>query len=155
MVMILCDKSLMNLISNYDLIDDYESSQIQPASIDLRIDQTLILEPKLFALGSTMEYIKIPSKYVGRVEGKSSWGRLGLAIHITAGYIDPGFEGNITLELYNFSHKTITIERGTTICQMAVEMLDNEPLKVYGDETLQSHYQGQTGITKSYMQKED
>src|SRR5574344_310353 len=110
--MILCDKSLLDLISHYDLVDDYESSQIQPASIDLRIDQTLILEPKVFALGSTMEYVKIPSKYVGRVEGKSSWGRLGLAVHITAGYIDPGFKGNITLEFYNFSHKTITIKRG-------------------------------------------
>jgi hypothetical protein len=99
-----------------------------------------------------MEYIKIPSKYVGRVEGKSSWGRLGLAVHITAGYIDPGFEGNITLEFYNFSDKTINITRGSSICQMAVEKLDKAPLRVYGDENLKSHYQGQTGITESYIE---
>jgi dCTP deaminase len=151
--MILCDKSLKKLCDSNELILNhaYDEEQIQPASIDLRLAQNLTIPPGGNALGSTIEYVQIPASYVGRVEGKSSWGRLFLAVHITAGYIDPGFCGEITLEFVNFSKEEIYIPRTTLICQLCIEQLDDTPERLYGDESLGSHYQGQTGVTPSYL----
>lgn len=134
------------------LLTPYTVEQVQPASMDLRLNENIFLEPKDFTLGSTIEYVNMPKHLVGRVEGKSSYGRLGLAVHITAGFIDPNFKGNITLEFYNFSNKTIHLKRGVNICQLCLEELDAVPEKVYGQ--CNNHYQGQRNITESYLDNE-
>lgn len=149
--MILSYQSLVNECLD-GLLDDFDYNQIQPASVDLRLAQNITLNPLEFKLASTLEYVSMCDYFVGRVEGKSSLGRLGLGVHITAGFIDPGFQGNITLELFNFSDKVISLSKGDFVCQLCLEELDEITQKVYGE--CGNHYQGQTGITKSYLEKE-
>lgn len=109
----------------------------------------LIIQPHEFLLATTKEYIKLPNDIVGRVEGRSSIGRLGLTVHVTAGYIDPGFQGNITLEMYNMNKYPIAIYPNQRVCQLVLEEL-NEPAKYpYGCGECGSKYQGQTGATCS------
>lgn len=134
------------------LLDTYSIEQVQPASVDLRLNENITIQPLSLKLGSTIEYVTMPAEYSGRVEGKSSLGRLGLLIHLTAGYVDPGFEGNITLELFNCNNTVLNLKSGMSICQLCLEELDNVPNKLYGE--CGNHYQGQTGITKSYLEKE-
>lgn len=154
--MILCDDSLKELLE-FGLIKDnnYEENQIQPASIDLRINETITVPANGVALASTIEYIRLPTDYAGRVEGRSSYGRLFLMIHSCAGYVDPGFDGNITLEIVNFNNEPYTFKRGERVCQLVVEQLDKRCSVPYGDSSLGSHYQGQTGIRESYLQGQD
>ena len=149
--MILCYQSLVEKCEE-GLLDDYSIEQVQPASVDLRLNEDIIIPPLTKKLASTIEYVTIPPEYSGRVEGKSSLGRLGLLIHLTAGYIDPGFEGNITLELFNCHDEDLILKHGMGICQLCLEKLDEVPIKLYGE--CGNHYQGQTGITKSYLEKE-
>lgn len=106
------------------------------------------LTPGQFALASTAETISLASTLGARIEGKSSVGRRGLAVHITAGFIDPGFSGRITLELYNFTQFWMRLTIGMPICQLAVERIDGRVLKPYGSPGLGSAYQGQTGTTE-------
>lgn len=149
--MILSDKSLTRLVESDNLVCNGIMYNIQPASIDLRLNEDITLPPLTLMLGSTIEYINMPIKYAGRVEGKSSWGRLGLMIHVSAGFIDPGFHGNITLELFNCSTKGLQLKRGMNICQMCVEELDSVPEYVYGE--CHNHYQGQIGVTESVLKE--
>jgi dCTP deaminase len=108
-----------------------------------------ILEPGIFTLATTLEVVKMPSNLVARVEGKSSLGRLGLIIHATAGFIDPGFKGNITLEMMNLAPRAIALRVGMRICQLSFEQVDGRVERPYGHPALKSKYQGQRGVTES------
>lgn len=104
-----------------------------------------VLKPNQFALGTTVEYIKIPMNVMGRVEGKSSLGRIGLMVHVTAGYVDPGFEGQITLEFKNISSYDIQLVPGVPIGQISIHSMDSPAEKPYG--SCGNHYQKQIGAT--------
>lgn len=103
-----------------------------------------------FALGTTHERVKLPTDLVGRVEGRSSLGRIGLLVHATAGFIDPGFEGHITLELYNLNPHPLLLEPGTRICQISFHQMSSPAARPYGSER-GSKYQGQSSVTGSRM----
>lgn len=96
-----------------------------------------------FALASTIERIRMPSHMVGRVEGKSSLARLGLFVHVTAGFIDPGFEGHITLELFCALDRGILLYPGMPVCQISFEKMDSEALHPYGAGANGSKYANQ------------
>lgn len=113
------------------------------------------LYPDQFVLGTTYETVEIPDDLLGRLEGKSSLGRIGLLIHITAGYIDPGFKGQITLELLNVTNRPIKLVPGMPIGQLSFETLDQPCEHPYGSEVLGSHYQGQVGATAADFTKKD
>jgi dCTP deaminase len=113
----------------------------------LQAKDIIILHPHEFALGSTFEHVKLPSNIVARFEGKSSLGRVGLATHITAGFIDPGFNGNITVELKNNNVLPIELKPGMKIGQFAFEYLTSNASHEYGSDRLGSHYYGQTEAT--------
>lgn len=107
------------------------------------------LMPGQFILGSTTEQVKIPDDLIARIEGKSSLGRLGLLIHATAGYVDPGFTGNLTLEIANGSANPILLRPGMQIAQLALIQASSPALRPYGSSKLKSRYQGQAGPTPS------
>lgn len=104
-----------------------------------------ILKPNEFALGTTLEKVKIPRDTMARFEGKSSLGRIGLIVHVTAGYVDPGFEGQITLEFKNISKYDIQLVPGVPIGQLSLHWMDAPVEKKYGE--CGNHYQGQVGAT--------
>lgn len=108
-----------------------------------------ILDPGEFVLGSTIEGVSIPKNLAARYEGKSSIGRLGLASHVTAGFIDPGFRGDITLEIKNENTLPIRIKAGMAIGQLCFFTLNQEVNNSYGDPILGSHYFNQSGPTLS------
>ena len=108
-----------------------------------------ILHPGEFVLGSTLERIKLPDDVVARLDGKSSLGRLGLLIHSTAGFIDPGWDGNVTLELSNVANLPITIYPGMKIGQLSFVQMTEPAETPYGAGELGSKYQGQKGPTPS------
>lgn len=112
----------------------------------------ILLQPGNFWLASTREKIRIPTDLAAQVNGKSSLGRLGLVIHQTAGFIDPGFWGTVTLELSNVSAKPIRLTVGMAICQLVFHRLTSPAERPYGHEDLGSHYQGQDGATVSAME---
>ncbi len=115
-----------------------------------------ILHPGEFVLGSTLERIRLPDDLVARLEGKSSLGRLGLLIHSTAGFIDPGWDGHVTLELSNVANLPITIYYGMKIGQLSFMELSEPAATPYGTAALGSKYQGQRGPTPSrYWQNFD
>ncbi|PAV08091.1 dCTP deaminase [Methanosphaera cuniculi] len=161
------DKTLKRLIQTEQLVirPCPEDEQYQPASIDLRLandwvklkkgskishvrygSSEYIIQPDEFLLARTLEHVEIPPHMVGRVEGRSSYGRLGLMIHITAGFIDPGFKGTITLELKNISSKPIILHEGDCICQLVMEYLDC-PCEV----PYNGHYQNQELCGRSVL----
>ena len=111
--------------------------------------EPFILHPGEFVLGSTLERIKLPDDLVARLEGKSSLGRLGLLIHSTAGFIDPGWDGHVTLELSNVANLPITIYVGMKIGQLSFVQLTEPAEAPYGSTGLGSKYQGQKGPTPS------
>lgn len=113
------------------------------------VEAFYMLEPGVFTLATTIEVVKMPTNLVARVEGKSSLGRLGLIIHATAGFIDPGFKGNITLEMMNLSPRPIALKIGMRICQLSFEKVDGRVERPYGHPALKSKYQGQLGVTES------
>ncbi len=112
-------------------------------------DEPFILHPGEFVLGSTLERIRLPDDLVARLEGKSSLGRLGLLIHSTAGFIDPGWDGHVTLELSNVANLPITIYHGMKIGQLSFVQLSEPAESPYGSGSLGSKYQGQKGPTPS------
>jgi dCTP deaminase len=111
--------------------------------------EPFILHPGEFVLGSTLERIRLPDDLVARLEGKSSLGRLGLLIHSTAGFIDPGWDGHVTLELSNVANLPITIYHGMKIGQLSFVQLSEPAEAPYGTGGLGSKYQGQKGPTPS------
>lgn len=177
--MILSDKTLMNMIDKKTLIvHPLDKEQIQPASIDIRIGNTYsiledlpsgiihldkeikykqiiadkyILLPGQFVLATTMEYFELPDNITAFVEGRSSLGRMGLFIQ-NAGWVDPGFKGEITLELFNANRCAIELNVGRRVGQLVFAKLDDKALNPY-----RGKYQGQRGATgsKVYLDKEN
>lgn len=128
-------------------------SAFQPASLELRLAEPVTLVPGRFALSHTLETVTIPDHLVAQVNGKSSWARLGLQVHATAGYIDPGFSGQITLELKNLGPNRLDLDTGTPICQLVFLQVTGPVLRPYGHPELGSHYQHQMGTTPSYLEE--
>jgi dCTP deaminase len=117
--------------------------------IEVAEDEPFILHPGEFVLGQTLERVRLPDDIVARLEGKSSLGRLGLLIHSTAGFVDAGWEGNLTLELSNVANLPITIYHGMPIGQISFMRMDEPVESPYGSEEAGSKYQGQAEPTAS------
>ena len=132
--------------NSYDCALGCELKTIYGKSIDLTMD-SYKLKPNEFLLGSTLEKVHIPYDICGHVDGKSSIGRLGVFVHISSGFIDSGFTGNITLEIYNCSDKEFTLYHGMPICQIVFETLDRPVRKPYGQRN--NHYQSSEGTVLS------
>jgi dCTP deaminase len=112
-------------------------------------DEPFVIHPGEFCLGATLEYVAIPDDIVARIEGKSSLGRLGLIVHATAGFCDPGWKGTLTLELNNLTRVPIKLWAGLPIAQLSFMALDAPAQRPYGHAELGSHYQGQIAATES------
>jgi len=112
-------------------------------------DEPFVLHPGEFVLGQTLEWVELPDDLVARLEGKSSLGRLGLMIHSTAGYVDPGWRGKLTLELSNVATLPIALYCGMKIGQISFLVMSSPVARPYGSEGLGSRYQGQTEPTAS------
>lgn len=159
---ILSDQTIIEKMGKGEIkISPYPYTRaVQPASVDLklatdlrRIDGTARnsrhIYPGEFFLGSTEETVTVPPDLVARVEGKSSLARMGILVHATAGFVDPGFTGRITLEFTNLSDRVFHLTDGMYICQISFEKLDRPAARPYGSEGLGSNYQGQTGTKES------
>ena len=180
--MVLSDRTIREEIdSGRIVIDPFEASNVQPSSVDVRVDrqfrvfhnarypyidvrqpmddltelvevtddEPFILHPGEFVLGQTLERVTLPDDLVARLEGKSSLGRLGLLIHSTAGFVDSGFSGNLTLELSNVANLPITIYHGMPIGQISFMRMDGPVEHAYGSTETGSKYQGQEEPTAS------
>jgi dCTP deaminase len=112
-------------------------------------DESFVIHPGEFCLGRTLEWVELPDDIVARIEGKSSIGRLGLIVHATAGFCDPGWKGTLTLELNNLTRIPIKLYPGLLIAQLSFMALDRAALRPYGSPELGSHYQGQRAATES------
>jgi dCTP deaminase len=117
-------------------------------------DEPFILHPGEFVLGSTLERVALPDDLVARLDGKSSLGRLGLLIHSTAGYVDPGWDGNLTLELSNVANLPITLYQGMKIGQISFQRLSSPVDIAYGDARIGSKYRGQREPTASLYHRD-
>jgi dCTP deaminase len=179
---VLSDRTIREEIdSGRIVIDPFEASNVQPSSVDVRVDrqfrvfhnarypfidvrqpmddltelvevsgdEPFILHPGEFVLGQTLERVTLPDDLVARLEGKSSLGRLGLLIHSTAGFVDSGFSGNLTLELSNVANLPITIYHGMPIGQISFMRMDGPVERPYGSGEAGSKYQGQAEPTPS------
>jgi dCTP deaminase len=135
--------------ARYPFIDVKEPQEELTELVEVEEDVPFILHPGEFVLGSTLERIRLPDDLVARLEGKSSLGRLGLLIHSTAGFIDPGWDGHVTLELSNVANLPITIYFGMKIGQLSFVQLTEPAESPYGASGLGSKYQGQRGPTPS------
>ena len=164
------------------VIEPWDPELVQPASVDLRLggsfrvfhnhrtsaidlrepptnlteevtgEEMFVIHPGEFVLGVTEEYVELPDDIVARIEGKSSLGRLGLIVHATAGFVDPGFKGTLTLEITNLTRVPIKLYPGLLIAQLSFMALDQAAERPYGSQELGSHYQGQVAATESrYM----
>ncbi len=180
--MLLSDRDIRTEIESERIsLDPYDEAMIQPASIDVRLDQffrvfdnhkyaaidpaidqpdltrlvevepgrPFVLHPGEFVLGATYESVSLPDDVAARLEGKSSLGRLGLLTHSTAGFIDPGFEGNVTLELSNTATLPINLWPGMKIGQLCFFRMSSPAEHPYGSERYGSRYRGQRGPTAS------
>ena len=135
--------------ARYPYIDVKKPQDQLTEELEIAGDEPFILHPGEFVLGSTLERITLPDDLVARLEGKSSLGRLGLLIHSTAGFIDPGFDGHVTLELSNVANLPITIYNGMKIGQISFMQMTEAASAPYGSSELGSKYQGQRGPTPS------
>ena len=132
----------------YPYIDAKEEQPDLTELVEIN-DEPFILHPGEFVLGATLERVTLGDDIVSRLEGKSSLGRLGLQVHSTAGFIDPGFDGHVTLELANVANLPITLYPDMKIGQMSFMDLDQAAENPYGSGALGSKYQGQVGPTPS------
>ncbi len=130
-------------------IDVREDMSDLTEMVEIDDDRPFMLHPGEFVLASTLEHIELPDDLVARLEGKSSLGRIGLLIHSTAGYVDPGWKGNLTLELSNVANLPVTLYRGMKIGQLSYLRLSTAAENLYGSPALGSKYQGQTEPTGS------
>ncbi len=141
----------------FRLFDNHKYPFIDPAAeqegltrlVEVEDDEPFVLHPNEFVLGSTYEQVTLPDDIAARVEGKSSLGRLGLLTHATAGFVDPGFSGHVTLELSNVSTLPIKLWPGMKIGQLCFFQLSSPAQEPYGSAGKGSHYQGQRGPTAS------
>lgn len=132
-----------------DIDPELPETTAPTAPAEIPPDGTFRLMPGQFILASTQETVCIPNDLVGRIEGKSSLGRLGLLIHATAGYVDPGFAGALTLEISNASANPILLRAGMHIAQLALLQVTSAAERPYGSPGLRSRYQGQLRATPS------
>jgi dCTP deaminase len=145
----------------FRLFDNHKYPHIDPAEdqpeltrlVETDPDEAFVLHPGEFVLGSTLERVRLPEDLVARLEGKSSLGRLGLLIHSTAGFIDPGWDGHVTLELSNVANLPITIYPGMKIGQISFMQMTEPATTPYGASALGSKYKGQKGPTPSRYYK--
>jgi dCTP deaminase len=135
--------------SRYPYIDVRQPMEDLTEPVEIEGDEPFILHPGEFVLGQTLERVTLPNDLVARLEGKSSLGRLGLLIHSTAGFVDSGFSGNLTLELSNVANLPITIYQGMPIGQMSFMRMDAPVDRPYGSAETGSKYQGQAEPTPS------
>lgn len=135
------------------LIDVKEDLSDLTEGVEASDDDPFILHPGEFVLGSTLERIALPDDLVGRLEGKSSLGRLGLLIHSTAGFIDAGWDGQITLELSNVASLPITLYPGMKVGQVSFMQMTTSADNPYGSGVIGSKYQGQVGPRPSQYWK--
>jgi dCTP deaminase len=131
------------------VIDPAEDQPDLTRLVEVDGDEALILHPGEFVLGSTFEAVTLPDDVAARLEGKSSLGRLGLLTHSTAGFIDPGFTGHVTLELSNVATLPIKLWPGMKIGQLCFFRLSSAAEHPYGSSVYGSRYQGQRGPTAS------
>ena len=131
------------------MIDVKEDQEDLTELVEIDDGQAFVLHPGEFVLGATAERLALPDDLVARIEGKSSLGRLGLLIHSTAGFIDPGFDGHITLELSNVANLPITLYPGMRIGQVSFLTMTTPAEHPYGSSKVGSKYQGQRGPTPS------
>ena len=135
--------------SRYPYIDVRQPMEDLTELVEVDGDEPFILHPGEFVLGQTLERVTLPNDLVARLEGKSSLGRLGLLIHSTAGFVDSGFSGNLTLELSNVANLPITIYHGMPIGQLSFMRMDAPVERPYGSSETGSKYQGQDEPTPS------
>jgi dCTP deaminase len=133
--------------ARYPYIDVRQPMDDLTEAVTVPEDRPFILHPGEFVLGQTLERVTLPNDLVARLEGKSSLGRLGLLIHSTAGFVDSGFSGNLTLELSNVANLPITIYHGMPIGQISFMRMDGPVENAYGSRG--NKYQGQTEPTPS------
>lgn len=186
--MVLSDRTIKEEIAKGRIvIDPFDPSCVQPASVDLHLDKKLLvfrtwrhpfqidvkltldgltelveiqqgepfsLQPGEFILVSTVESITLPDDIVARLEGKSSLGRIGLLIHSTAGYVDPGWKGHLTLEISNVNRMPILLYAGMKISQISFLRLTTAAERPYGHPGLKSKYQGQVDPTPTAIHRE-
>jgi dCTP deaminase len=141
----------------FRLFDNHKYPHIDPSMdqpdltrlVEVKGDEPFVLHPGEFVLGATYELVTLPDDIAARLEGKSSLGRLGLLTHSTAGFIDPGFSGHVTLELSNVATLPITLWPGMKIGQLCFFRLSSPAEHPYGAERYGSRYQGQRGPTAS------
>lgn len=141
----------------FRVFENHRYSEIDPSTeqpdltreVEVGADEHFILHPGEFVLASTYEVISLPHDIAGRLEGKSSLGRLGLLTHSTAGFIDPGFSGHITLELSNVANLPVKLFPGMKIGQLCLFKLSSNAEHPYGSAVYGSRYQGQRGPTPS------
>ena len=117
--------------------------------VEVDEDESFVIHPGEFVLGRTQEHVELPDDVVARIEGKSSLGRLGLIVHATAGFVDPGFKGTLTLEITNLTRVPIILWPGKPIAQLSFMALDQPAERPYGHPDLGSHYHGQVEATES------
>ena len=130
-------------------IDPKESQEDLTELVEVDAERAFILHPGEFVLGSTVERVQLPDDLVARLEGKSSLGRLGLLIHSTAGFVDAGFDGHLTLELSNVANLPIALYPGMKIGQLSFLQMTTPAERPYGSGATGSKYQGQRGPTPS------
>jgi dCTP deaminase len=135
--------------ARYPYIDVRQRMDELTELVEVHGGEPFILHPGEFVLGQTLECVTLPDDLVARLEGKSSLGRLGLLIHSTAGFVDAGFSGNLTLELSNVANLPITIYEGMPIGQISFMRMDGPVERPYGSGEAGSKYQGQTEPTAS------
>jgi dCTP deaminase len=133
----------------YSHIDPAEEQEELTVQVEPTGDEPFVLHPGEFVLGSTLELVTLPDDLAGRLEGKSSLGRLGLLTHSTAGFIDPGFTGHVTLELSNVANLPIKLWPGMKVGQLCLFRLESPAEHPYGSAVYGSRYQGQRGPTAS------
>lgn len=133
----------------YPFIDPREQQDDLTRFVEVAPDEAFILHPGEFVLGSTFEFVSLPDDIAARLEGKSSLGRLGLLTHSTAGFVDPGFQGHVTLELSNVATLPIKLWPGMKIGQLCFFQLSSASENPYGSAKYGSRYQGQRGPTAS------
>ena len=132
-------------------IDPMDQSDLDSYMESFYIDEgePFIIHPGEFALATTYETIKLPHDLVARVEGRSSMGRLGVTMHVTAGYIDPGFMGKITLEISNIGKMPVALYTGQRVCQIVFETMTSPSERPYGHPERDSKYMGQKSPVSS------
>jgi len=176
---VLSDHDITQMVTSKSLeIRPFDPQAVQPASYDLHLakeyrrfrrnhqmyidtkkpdtctelciaDGILVVHPNEFLLASTIEFVAIPPTLVARIDGRSSLGRLGLLVHATAGYVDPGFNGTLTLELSNQGSLPITLDIGMAIAQISFLQMSSPAVSPYGAQGRNSKYQGQESVTSS------